>query len=127
MTNACWETYSALRGRAFILIKYKKIKMICTCANVFAAYKSYMGCLHSMTGWEYIGTRSVSMSGKECLPWVGSDMEETGAFPDHHMSYASSKCRNPDLDPNGPWCYVGNNTREYCKINLCGKNQLHVT
>ena len=100
--------------------------MIITYVDIFTAYRSYRYCLWSMTGWEYIGALNVSMSEKGCLPWVGSDMEETGAFPDQRVTYATNRCRNPDLDPNGPWCYVGNNTREYCKIDLCGKNQLYV-
>ena len=74
-----------------------------------------------MTGWEYIGELNVALSGEECYPWVGSDMQETGTFPDNYVTHASNRCRNPDLDPSGPWCYVGDNIREYCKIDLCGK------
>lgn len=35
-----------------------------------------------------------------------------------------NKCRNPDNDPEGPWCYVeisGNVTVDYCDLELCGK------
>ncbi|CAF95775.1 unnamed protein product, partial [Tetraodon nigroviridis] len=33
-----------------------------------------------------------------------------------------NKCRNPDRDPEGPWCYVevlGNVTVDYCDLELC--------
>lgn len=35
-----------------------------------------------------------------------------------------NKCRNPDNDPEGPWCYVeisGNVTVDYCNLDLCGR------
>lgn len=45
-------------------------------------------------------------------------------FPDYDLSKAGKKCRNPDGDPGGPWCYVeneGNSTieKDYCDIPLC--------
>ncbi|KAF3856980.1 hypothetical protein F7725_008839 [Dissostichus mawsoni] len=33
-----------------------------------------------------------------------------------------NKCRNPDNDPEGPWCYVrvsGNVTVDYCDLDVC--------
>ena len=41
----------------------------------------------------------------------------------------SNYCRNPDHDPNGPWCYTDNKERyEYCGIPKCsvgGKSKLY--
>ncbi|XP_023248758.1 prothrombin-like, partial [Seriola lalandi dorsalis] len=38
------------------------------------------------------------------------------------VSLQGNKCRNPDNDPEGPWCYVevsGNVTVDYCDLHLC--------
>lgn len=41
------------------------------------------------------------------------------------VTLVGNKCRNPDKDPEGPWCYVegpsGNVTIDYCNLPLCGK------
>ena len=84
----------------------------------------YKGCVMSMTGWEYIGAQSTTLSGRTCLPWVGTDMEESGAFPDRLVP--SARCRNPDLHPHGPWCYVDTGVREQCNIRVCSKTLNHL-
>ena len=44
-------------------------------------------------------------------------------FPDVTLDDATNFCRNPDSEPNGPWCYTTDpRVRwEYCYIMFCGK------
>jgi hypothetical protein len=56
------------------------------------------------------------------------------AFPEGSRRKAKHRCRNPDGDPGGPWCYVrkeieeemegeeedeGSVKRDYCNIPFC--------
>lgn len=64
---------------------------------------------------EYAGKVKRSASERECLSW-NSRQKEKGAkeasrfphsaFPDGSRRKAGHRCRNPDGDPGGPWCYV---------------------
>lgn len=77
-------------------------------------------------GLDYTGNLDVSLGGHVCLPWstpvvqiLSIDKEFIPEVP-----LTSNKCRNPDNDPEGPWCYVevaGNVTMDYCDLELCGK------
>ena len=66
------------------------------------------------------GDVSVTTSGKKCLKWktVRKNAKTLGV-PDAIKSEISSRnyasetpysCRNPDDDPNGPWCYYEGNS-----------------
>ncbi|XP_072235298.1 prothrombin [Leuresthes tenuis] len=75
-------------------------------------------------GIDYIGDLSVSMQGHACLQW--SSPETTALSQDKEfipeVELQGNKCRNPDNDPEGPWCYVdvsGNITIDYCDLQLC--------
>jgi hypothetical protein len=35
-----------------------------------------------------------------------ADLFPNGAFPERSRRNAKRRCRNPDGDPGGPWCYV---------------------
>ena len=64
---------------------------------------------------EYAGRVERSSSGRECRPWtdrhkeVGANKTDrfpNRAFPEQSRRNAKNRCRNPDGDPGGPWCYV---------------------
>jgi len=64
---------------------------------------------------EYAGQVQRSSSGRECRPWtdrhkeVGANKTDhfpNSAFPERSRRNAKRRCRNPDGDPGGPWCYV---------------------
>jgi len=56
--------------------------------------------------------KSTTKTGYECQRW------EMGKF-----SFPHNYCRNPDNDPNGPWCFSTNPNEnyEYCSIPICKK------
>ncbi|XP_038159173.1 prothrombin [Cyprinodon tularosa] len=82
-----------------------------------------MGCLPN-NGIDYIGDLSVTLGGHTCLPW--SSPEAVARSRDKEfipeVELQGNRCRNPDNDPEGPWCYVevsGNITVDYCDLELC--------
>ena len=77
-------------------------------------------------GVDYVGDLAVTVGGHTCLLW--SSPEATALSQDKEfipeVGLPANKCRNPDNDPEGPWCYVkvnGNVTVDYCDLYLCGK------
>lgn len=77
-------------------------------------------------GLDYTGNLDVTMGGHVCLPWYSPVVlkfsEDKEFIPE--VTLPSNKCRNPDNDPEGPWCYVevaGNVTMDYCDLELCGE------
>ncbi|XP_069577368.1 prothrombin isoform X2 [Brachyistius frenatus] len=80
-------------------------------------------CLPSY-GIDYMGDLSVTMRGHACLQWSSSEAmalsQDKEFIPE--VTLQSNKCRNPDNDSEGPWCYVevsGNITVDYCDLELC--------
>lgn len=77
-------------------------------------------------GVDYTGDLNVTREGHTCLPWSSSEAEALSKNKEFvpEVSLAGNKCRNPDKDPEGPWCYVQNLdhvTIDYCNLELCGK------
>jgi len=75
--------------------------------------------------FRYDGLRNRTKSGIICQPWE----EEFPHVPRHRPIDASAEfnhnfCRNPDGDPNGPWCYTTNPRvrYEYCGVPACGNS-----
>uniref|UniRef100_A0A669CZH9 Prothrombin n=1 Tax=Oreochromis niloticus TaxID=8128 RepID=A0A669CZH9_ORENI len=75
-------------------------------------------------GIEYNGDLSVTIGGHTCLPWslpeVKTLSQDKEFIPEVQLQ--TNKCRNPDGDFEGPWCYVriaGNITMDYCDLQLC--------
>lgn len=80
-----------------------------------------VNCKRSTLGWEYASTTSVTVSNRNCQRWKDSS-------PHGHSFTASlgdqgNYCRNPDREPNGPWCLTTDPAKrwEYCDIQKCGK------
>ena len=71
----------------------------------------------------YSGKVNITEDGKECQPWEESPIK----LPSENLNY----CRNPDMDPIGPWCFPkghsissqGTDESEppYCKAPTCSK------
>ncbi|CAN9498307.1 unnamed protein product [Ophioblennius macclurei] len=80
-------------------------------------------CLPSY-GIDYVGDLSVSMGGHTCLQWSSPEAKALSLDKEFipEVILTGNKCRNPDNDPEGPWCYVqisGNITIDYCDLELC--------
>lgn len=76
-------------------------------------------------GTDYTGDLAVTMGGHTCLQWSSPEVRALSKNKDiTPESLPGNKCRNPDKDPEGPWCFVkifDNVTIDYCDLELCGK------
>ena len=88
-------------------------------------------CKTTSQGEEYMGTISVTASGKTCQAWTATSPHDPQSaaktpsnFPDASIVDASNYCRNPDGD-SGPWCYTMDpSTRwEDCDVPCCDGEQ----
>ncbi|XP_063322600.1 prothrombin-like [Pelmatolapia mariae] len=75
-------------------------------------------------GIEYNGDLSVTIGGHTCLPWSLPEVKTLSRDKEFipEVQLQTNKCRNPDGDFEGPWCYVriaGNITMDYCDLQLC--------
>ncbi|XP_060922890.1 prothrombin [Limanda limanda] len=80
-------------------------------------------CLPSY-GLDYEGDLRVTLGGHACLEWSSPLVVELSRDKDFlpEVVLQGNKCRNPDNDPEGPWCYVmeaGNVTVDFCDLRLC--------
>ena len=84
------------------------------------------GCKLTVLGLEYTGLVATTISGRTCQRWDSQSPHRhtrtrLDQYPDWDLGYASNYCRNPDGEPNGPWCYTTDrSTRwEYCNVAPC--------
>jgi len=75
-------------------------------------------------GVDYEGDLSVTLGGHACLAWASpaATSHARGKGFDPEVRLLGNRCRNPDDDPEGPWCFVevnGNVTLDYCDLDLC--------
>ncbi|CAF1248779.1 unnamed protein product [Rotaria magnacalcarata] len=60
----------------------------------------------------YRGKHSLTKFEHECLSWIdfqtmyGDIVNEANFFSDQSIQAAKNYCRNPNMNINGPWCYV---------------------
>lgn len=78
-------------------------------------------------GVDYVGDLDVTLGGHTCLQWSSKEAKALSKNKNFSLevSLPGNKCRNPDKDPEGPWCYAmvsGNVTIDYCDLPLCGNN-----
>ena len=90
-------------------------------SRIACKHVSGQNCKLTKRAATYLGTINRAISNKPCLAWADVAQEDY-VFPDGSPEEASDFCRNPDWDPNGPWCYTEPLTREYCNIDYCGEN-----
>ena len=84
-----------------------------------------------MVGHEYMGTVSETVNGKKCQKWssntphtISAKFSRDELFPDGSAAAAENYCRNPDMDPYGPWCFTMDPTDRWgrCVVPLCSKS-----
>ena len=78
-------------------------------------------------GKDYRGYVSVTRSGRQCQMWTAQSPHGHGCTPEIFPNAGLGEhnyCRNPDSEPEGPWCYTVDETQrwEYCEVELapCG-------
>ncbi|KRZ67364.1 Plasminogen [Trichinella papuae] len=91
-------------------------------ASMFASEE--ITCIGSDPLARYSGTRSTTNVGLPCITWVEvndlfEDRNVLRMVTPHRLGFSSLKeaktyCRNPDNDPNGPWCVDWNLKKNYC-------------
>ena len=88
----------------------------------------HVNCRTSELGTEYMGTISVTVSGKTCQAWTADSPHvpdtslSSSQFPDASMAEASNYCRNVGSAPDEfPWCYTTDPDErwEFCDVPLC--------
>jgi len=88
-------------------------------------------CRETEGGHEYMGTLSMTVSGKHCQAWSSNtphmpspSYTADNFFPDGSRKAAMNYCRNPDPShSDGVWCYTmdPNERRAPCNVPLCCK------
>ena len=77
------------------------------------------------SGGSYYGTLSTDINGASCGLWNESSTRRYNVLEElekPYFPYSSQHnfCRNPNLDPMGPWCYnEGRNSFDYCGVPDC--------
>lgn len=92
-------------------------------------------CKLSHLGVEYLGYTSKTESLVRCQAWNTNfphqimDSITDDDFPESSKEMAKNYCRNPNLDPKGPWCYSLNEDliNETCAVPLCSFSQCRLT
>ena len=102
----------------------KIVEEIQTCECLFCA-----GCRITVAGREYLGTKSVTVSGRQCQPWSSStphvpsrSFVKDANFPDGSVAAAENYCRNPEPGYTaGVWCYTTDPKKrwEACDVRTC--------
>ena len=75
-------------------------------------------------GRYYIGTKTTTKNGHTCQNWVKTPIHRNFQNVQNSISFHMSKdrswdhnyCRNPDNDPNGPWCMT---TDPFVRYDYC--------
>ncbi|XP_064639811.1 plasminogen-like [Lineus longissimus] len=89
-------------------------------------------CKVDTRGKVYVGTVSVTKSGKPCQHWASQFphahpyAKKAELFPDVNLGLAKNYCRNPTNDPHGPWCITAtaSTVKEYCDIPICPQGEI---
>lgn len=93
-------------------------------------------CKVSHLGLEYTGHVGKTESGVRCQSWTAKKpihkidpSFKNENFSDFSMKKAKNYCRNPNRNPNGPWCYTMDSQLidETCAIPLCSFSECRIT
>ena len=85
-------------------------------------------CKFTRLGTSYSGHESQTVTNKTCQRWDtqtphSHPYTDPDSFPDTTLDGAANKCRNPNAQSLGPWCFTtSTNTQwEYCDLPMCGE------
>ena len=84
-----------------------------------------LDCKISKLGTEYVGNEATTKSRRICQQWAATyphyHQYTQAYFPYDGPWGPGNRCRNPDNEPEGPWCYTMDpNVRwEYCDVPMC--------
>ena len=94
--------------------------------SFFPGASASASCRRTPEGREYVGHQATTKTGLPCQRW---DMQhphqhsftDPQDFPDDSLEAASDYCRNPNGDPEGPWCLTEDPGMfsETCEIPVC--------
>ena len=82
--------------------------------NEIIIVADYQECKWSEVGMEYRGSVRQTQAAAPCVRW-DNVTGDTGNASTTDADF----CRNPDGKPEGPWCYTGDSTWDYCTIPFC--------
>ncbi|XP_073204310.1 prothrombin isoform X1 [Lepidochelys kempii] len=114
-TNEFWRKYSVCESQRNL----RTVLDECLTGNCVAG-----------SGQNYRGTVSVTKSGIECQFWTSKfpHRPEFNTTTHPNANLTKNYCRNPDDNPNGPWCYTRDPAvrREECAVPVCGQDKTTV-
>ena len=99
--------------------------------NYKTSYLDLKECKKTKLGIEYKGNSNRTKTGIICQVWntqfphnPSPWAKDVQNYPDDSIVEAGNKCRNPDREPEGPWCYTMNPEIrwEYCDVPMCAGN-----
>ena len=83
-------------------------------------------CKTTQLGQEYRGTLSKTKNGLTCQAWSSQEpyRHRRTSINYTYAGLVKNYCRNPDEEPDGPWCYTTSPTTrwEYCDVKFCGES-----
>ena len=78
----------------------------------------------------YRGKVNMTRTGILCQKWDTNSPhthdKKSAAYP--NAGIEGNECRNPDTEPQGPWCYTSSpSTRwDYCAVEMCPGGMYHI-
>lgn len=109
----------------FTLVKYLQTSALVKKSPllVISLLTGQLDCKITKLGKEYVGLKNVTISGLTCQAWSSQYPHKHTLSDNEVLRRSRNYCRNPDGEPEGPWCYTTNNrTRwQYCGIPSCRK------
>lgn len=84
-------------------------------------YIDLRNCKLTYAGVNFVGNLSETQTGSRCRRWETITGFTDDDFPDLSVQKARNFCRNPNADPNGPWCHIhsAKHKKDTCNILLC--------
>ncbi|CAH1786996.1 unnamed protein product, partial [Owenia fusiformis] len=91
-----------------------------------ASFKLVHECKLEKLGKQYMGRVSETHDDIQCQRWDAQtphshSKKDPSNFPDKTLADANNYCRNPDNEPEGPWCYTMDEEIrwQYCDVPYC--------
>ncbi|XP_065056353.1 plasminogen-like [Rhopilema esculentum] len=87
-------------------------------------------CKDTTLGNKYRGVKNHTRGGLPCQNWASQEPHNHTRTPERypHSGLVDNFCRNPDNEPDGPWCYTTTDMRwDYCGVKYCRLKHLKIT